>query len=159
MLTAICEPVVYKMWEPRRLTTLWAWTACYRDSFTYFTFVCLTDCLSCFSVRESEVTGRAIQTEAQFSVRIYIMVLRYLSVYFEEQRKIMKNLSQCNCSPHQESNLRPVEYKTCRNTQPSLSAIKYSHYTSCSNSLQAFHYLPCPYVLFCDVTPRSLLQI
>jgi hypothetical protein len=25
-----------KMWEPRRLTTLWASTACYRDSFTFF---------------------------------------------------------------------------------------------------------------------------
>jgi hypothetical protein len=24
------------MWEPRRLTTLWAFTACYRDSFTFF---------------------------------------------------------------------------------------------------------------------------
>jgi hypothetical protein len=24
------------MWEPRRLITLWAFTACYRDSFTYF---------------------------------------------------------------------------------------------------------------------------
>jgi hypothetical protein len=24
------------MWEPRRLTTLWAFTACYRDSFTLF---------------------------------------------------------------------------------------------------------------------------
>jgi hypothetical protein len=23
-LTAICEPTVYKMWEPRRLTALWA---------------------------------------------------------------------------------------------------------------------------------------
>jgi hypothetical protein len=23
------------MWEPRRLTTLWASTACYRDSFTF----------------------------------------------------------------------------------------------------------------------------
>jgi hypothetical protein len=36
-LTAIFEPIVYKMWEPQRLTTLWASTACYRDSFTYFT--------------------------------------------------------------------------------------------------------------------------
>jgi hypothetical protein len=26
-LTAICEPIVYKMWEPRRLTNLWASTA------------------------------------------------------------------------------------------------------------------------------------
>jgi hypothetical protein len=35
--TAICEPTVYKMWAPRRLTTLWASKACYRDTFT-FTF-------------------------------------------------------------------------------------------------------------------------
>jgi hypothetical protein len=34
-LIAICEPTVYKMWEPRRLTSLWAFTACYRDSFTF----------------------------------------------------------------------------------------------------------------------------
>jgi hypothetical protein len=27
-LTAICEPIVWKMWEPRRLTTLWTFTAC-----------------------------------------------------------------------------------------------------------------------------------
>jgi hypothetical protein len=31
-ITAICEPIVYRMWEPQRLTT----TACYRDSFTLF---------------------------------------------------------------------------------------------------------------------------
>jgi hypothetical protein len=35
-VTAICEPIVYKMLEPRRLTTLWACTACYRDNFTPF---------------------------------------------------------------------------------------------------------------------------
>jgi hypothetical protein len=34
-LTAICEPTVLKMWEPRRLTTLWAFMAFYRDSFTF----------------------------------------------------------------------------------------------------------------------------
>jgi hypothetical protein len=33
-LTAICEPIVQKMWEPRRPTTLWASTACYSDSCT-----------------------------------------------------------------------------------------------------------------------------
>jgi hypothetical protein len=37
-LTAICELIVWKMWEPRRLTTLWFFTACYRDSFTFFFF-------------------------------------------------------------------------------------------------------------------------
>jgi hypothetical protein len=35
-LTVICEPIVQKIWEPRRLTTLWASTACYRDSFTFY---------------------------------------------------------------------------------------------------------------------------
>jgi hypothetical protein len=38
-LTAIYEPIIYKMWEPRRLTTLWASTACYRDSFTFYIYV------------------------------------------------------------------------------------------------------------------------
>jgi hypothetical protein len=28
-LTALYEPTVWKMWEPRRLTTLWGFTACY----------------------------------------------------------------------------------------------------------------------------------
>jgi hypothetical protein len=35
---AICEPIVWKMWEPLRLTTLWAFTAYYRDSFTFLFF-------------------------------------------------------------------------------------------------------------------------
>jgi hypothetical protein len=34
-LTTICEPIVWKMWEPRRLTTLWVFTACYTDSFAF----------------------------------------------------------------------------------------------------------------------------
>jgi hypothetical protein len=34
-LTAICESIVQKMWEPRRHTTLWASKACYRDSFSF----------------------------------------------------------------------------------------------------------------------------
>jgi hypothetical protein len=39
-LTAICEPIVYKMWEPQLLTPLWAFMACYRDSFTFIFYVC-----------------------------------------------------------------------------------------------------------------------
>jgi hypothetical protein len=35
-LTAICEVIVYKMWELQHLTTLWASTACYRDSFAFY---------------------------------------------------------------------------------------------------------------------------
>jgi hypothetical protein len=33
-LTPFCEPLLQKICESRRLTTLWASTACYRDSFT-----------------------------------------------------------------------------------------------------------------------------
>jgi hypothetical protein len=33
--SAICELIVYKMLEPRRLTTLWASTVCHRDNFTF----------------------------------------------------------------------------------------------------------------------------
>jgi hypothetical protein len=33
-LTAICEPIIQKMWEPRHLATFWAFMACYTDSFT-----------------------------------------------------------------------------------------------------------------------------
>jgi hypothetical protein len=40
-LIAICEPIVYKMWEPRRLITLHASKVCYGDSFTYFISVFL----------------------------------------------------------------------------------------------------------------------
>jgi hypothetical protein len=35
-LTAICERIVLKLCEPRRLTTLWASTACYRNSCNFF---------------------------------------------------------------------------------------------------------------------------
>jgi hypothetical protein len=33
-LTAVCEPIVYEMWEPHCVTTLWVSTTCYRDNFT-----------------------------------------------------------------------------------------------------------------------------
>jgi hypothetical protein len=31
-LTAIYELIVWQMWEPRCLTALWAFTACYKDA-------------------------------------------------------------------------------------------------------------------------------
>jgi hypothetical protein len=34
-LTAMCEPIVYKMWEPQHLTALRVSTARYRDTFTF----------------------------------------------------------------------------------------------------------------------------
>jgi hypothetical protein len=37
-LTAICEPIIWKKWEPRFLKTLWVSTACYGVTLT-FTFI------------------------------------------------------------------------------------------------------------------------
>jgi hypothetical protein len=37
--TAICEPIVQKLWDPQRLRNLWASGACYRDRFTLFFYV------------------------------------------------------------------------------------------------------------------------
>jgi hypothetical protein len=37
-VTANSEPIVEKVWEPRRLTTLLAFAACYRDTFTIIEF-------------------------------------------------------------------------------------------------------------------------
>jgi hypothetical protein len=34
-LTAICEPIIYKMWEPQHLTNPWVSSARYRDTFTF----------------------------------------------------------------------------------------------------------------------------
>jgi hypothetical protein len=38
-LTTICEGTVQKMWDPRRLLTLLASTAFYRESFNSFSFL------------------------------------------------------------------------------------------------------------------------
>jgi hypothetical protein len=34
-LTAICEPIVYKIWDPRRLIALRASIVCYGDQFPF----------------------------------------------------------------------------------------------------------------------------
>jgi hypothetical protein len=35
-LIAICEPIVYKMWDPQHLKILWVSTVRYRDTFTFY---------------------------------------------------------------------------------------------------------------------------
>jgi hypothetical protein len=47
-LTAICEPIVWIMWESRRLTALWAFTTYYRASLN---FVPLLDYLDAYLMR------------------------------------------------------------------------------------------------------------
>jgi hypothetical protein len=37
-LTAICEPIAYKVWEPQHLTALWVSMARYRDTVTFYQY-------------------------------------------------------------------------------------------------------------------------
>jgi hypothetical protein len=51
-LSTIGEPII---WDPRHVTNLWAFTACYRDIFIFFIDfsdlnACYSNVLSCFSV-------------------------------------------------------------------------------------------------------------
>jgi hypothetical protein len=36
----VADPWSRKMWEPRRLTNLWPFTACYKNSFNFFCVLC-----------------------------------------------------------------------------------------------------------------------
>jgi hypothetical protein len=58
-LTAICVPTVWKMWEPRRLTTLWASTACYRDSFIFLPFIIIIINVTCKPVARQRPRNNA----------------------------------------------------------------------------------------------------
>jgi hypothetical protein len=59
------------MWEPRRLTTLWAYTACYRDSFTII-FV--------FNSRPTSIL-------ALIKVPLFVFMVSILAVTAAEQSK------------------------------------------------------------------------
>jgi hypothetical protein len=54
-LTAICEPTIKKIWEPRRLTYLWASTACHSDSFVFSTLLLKTQLFRIPSTEKHEV--------------------------------------------------------------------------------------------------------
>jgi hypothetical protein len=70
------------MWEPRRLTTLWAFTACYRNSFTFFTFTIDSTWTSYWERRQitnlknkNFTAGRKLLTTASHIVHTWIRVV------------------------------------------------------------------------------------
>jgi hypothetical protein len=42
-LTPIREPSVWKMWDPRRLITVWAFTAYYSDKYIFYFIIEIAD--------------------------------------------------------------------------------------------------------------------
>jgi hypothetical protein len=72
-LTAICEPIFWKMWEPVRLTTLWASTDCYRDSFTVPYLNILININIIFSFQSLPLSKRFFQKKIMYSFFVSIL--------------------------------------------------------------------------------------
>jgi hypothetical protein len=64
ILYAICEPIVWRMSEPQHLTTVWASTGSYRDSFTFFSLYFFADVSECDSLN-----GFVTIVDSQLSIR------------------------------------------------------------------------------------------
>jgi hypothetical protein len=60
------------MWEPRRLTNLWASTACYRDSFTFF----LRESIACHS-------RSSYPFSVFFTSKLYNHIVRRTNLYIK----------------------------------------------------------------------------
>jgi hypothetical protein len=77
------------MWEPRRLTSLWAFTACYRDSFTsFFTEGILK---GNFEFRNSRNGTRVVTKEIDFSTicsHFENNILPYFTFYHKSHKPI-----------------------------------------------------------------------
>jgi hypothetical protein len=59
-LTAIREPIVQKMWEPRRLTTLWASLACYRStSLFYYCYINFGRSVTVLNLTDNKILKRS----------------------------------------------------------------------------------------------------
>jgi hypothetical protein len=97
-LTAICELTVHKMWEPPRLTTLWASTACYRDNFTFnlyllpsksFPVYCLRACDWAGSISGNTLDFYFRGAWLQSRTRYRLSWLRFFVVFGSPSRQIL----------------------------------------------------------------------
>jgi hypothetical protein len=66
------------MWEPRRLTTLWAFTACYRDSFTFLLHILnkydLTTAPPLHRISSQLYQPTVLQLEAMLYSHLYLVL-------------------------------------------------------------------------------------
>jgi hypothetical protein len=77
-LTPICEPTVYNIWELRRPTALWAFTACYRDSFTFL--LVYFECTACIRLTKTKIEDMTAWTSACQSSNTVPKILDWLDI-------------------------------------------------------------------------------
>jgi hypothetical protein len=87
-LTAICEPIFYKMWELQHLTTLWVSTSRYRDTFTFLSHYMLTVCL--------ETERKAVEIRSLFRPQKFAALEGMIgrNLFLEQKRVILKSKQQ-----------------------------------------------------------------
>jgi hypothetical protein len=99
-LTVTCEPTVWEMWEPRRLTTPCASTACYRDSFIFLLWLMTIECIyivACTTVTRQRPRDKQIY-HSRYSVRRFTNKIRFHGNYLSNvstatnQHAIIKEL-------------------------------------------------------------------
>jgi hypothetical protein len=82
------------MWDPQRLTTLWAFTACYRDSFT----ICYISKITVFdrTLSTSDHTTLSHSTLNLLSVLSLVFTILFLETDLSQSHCHFKY--RCNCS-------------------------------------------------------------
>jgi hypothetical protein len=144
------------MWEPRPLTPLWAFTACYRDSFTYFFFYFITG-------DETWVYGYDIETKQQSShwkspawphpkktQKVHLWVIEMLLVFFDHRDIVHYEFAQEVIQTIKEFisefwDICRMQYKECELREAGSSIIimrLLTHHCQLDNFWQNIKFLP-----------------
>jgi hypothetical protein len=90
-----------KMWVPRHITTLWAFTACYKDSFTFFRFIGIFnyDCHTAYVWKWKPLllTQECIKVESVLISRIFTTCLS-VDMYLELLLTLIMQVQTRHCS-------------------------------------------------------------
>jgi hypothetical protein len=83
-LTAICKPIFYKMWEPRRLTTLWNSAASYKETLTFsftlpqISMTCLLNLILRFSLmRNGTLSSFSRPSRGQLAADTNLIIFKF----------------------------------------------------------------------------------
>jgi hypothetical protein len=86
-LTAICESINYKIWDPRRLIQLWASMACYRDSFAF--------CRVFVTVKHMQM----ILVQRFHKVLLCFVIMKVINWFVDRRRLVKRSLKLLSYFP------------------------------------------------------------
>jgi hypothetical protein len=90
------------MWEPRQHTSLWATSAPYTDSYTFFFYLSSSDCIAVNGIMSNlRLIGEHVERNRRILFKVPFRNLP------EEPRKTMEILSHDSPRPDRDSNMAP----------------------------------------------------